>query len=369
MPERIKFQKNGEETNFFNVLQRKVNAYFRHNDLSKDGGARLLKKSIILFSFFILSFVLIITFEPNALFASLLLITMGIGKAGVGMSVMHDALHGSFSDKKWVNNLFGGSLYLLGGNPVNWQIQHNVLHHTYPNVYKVDEDVSTKAFILRLSPESELHQVHKYQWLYILPLYSMMTLSFMVKDFRQLHRYNKSGETQRQGRRPAIEMSKLILTKLLYLGLVVVFPWVVTNYTFLQIISGFLIVHFTAGLILSIVFQLAHVVEGVEYPERDESGDLNTSWAIHQLAATSNFGPDSKFLNWFTGGLNFQVEHHLFPHISHIHYRSIAHLVRETAREFGVTYHSEPTLWSALRSHLMMLKILGRKGELELARE
>lgn len=364
--EHIKFQST-KESDFFNHLQKKVNAYFKESGVAKDGGGKLLLKSAVLIMFFVTPFVIVIQYEPAVYIATLLLVVMGIGKAGVGMSIMHDALHGSFSKKKWINTLFGGSLYLLGGNPVNWQIQHNVLHHTYPNVYKVDEDVSTKAFILRLSPESDLHRVHKYQWLYILPLYGLMTLSFMVKDFRQLNRYNKSGETKRQGRNPSGEMIKLVVTKVLYLGSVFGFPLIFTDYSFFQILSGFLIVHFTAGLILSIVFQLAHVVEGVEYPERNVSGDLNTSWAMHQLATTSNFSPESRLLHWFTGGLNFQVEHHLFPHISHIHYRSIAPLVREAAREFGVTYNSERTLWGALKSHLRVLRVLGREEELEFA--
>ncbi len=363
----IKFQSK-ENSDFFNYLQDKVNAHFKESGIAKDGGKSLLLKSVLLLVLFITPFVAVIKLEPTTTYiAILLLVIMGIGKAGVGMSIMHDALHESFSKKKWVNNLFGGSLYLLGGNPVNWQIQHNVLHHTYPNVYQVDEDVSTKAFILRLSPESDLHRVHKYQWLYILPLYGLMTLSFMVKDFRQLNRYNISGETRRQGRVPSTEMIKLIVTKLLYLGAVFGLPWILTDYSFINILIGFLIVHFTAGLILSIVFQLAHVVEGVEYPERNISGDLNTSWAMHQLATTSNFSPNSQIVHWFTGGLNFQVEHHLFPHISHIHYKSIAPLVRETARECGVTYHSKRTLGGALKSHFRMLKVLGRKEELELA--
>ncbi len=366
MSEQIKFQHKGE-SDFFNHLQKKVNAFFKERGIAKDGGIKLITKSVFLIILFITPYIVVISHQPGSVIAVLLLIMMGIGKAGVGMSIMHDALHGSFSKKKWVNNLFGGSLYLLGGNPVNWQIQHNVLHHTYPNIYKVDEDVSTKAYILRLSPESELHHVHKYQWLYILPLYALMTLSFMVKDFRQLYRYNKSGETRRQQRNPSVEMFKLTVAKILYLGTVIGVPWIFTQYSFAEILIGFLIVHFTAGLILTTVFQLAHVVEGVEYPERNVNGDLNTSWAIHQLATTSNFSPKSRFIHWFTGGLNFQVEHHLFPHISHIHYRSIAPLVKETAREFGIAYHSESTLWSALISHLRMLKVLGRKEELEMA--
>jgi len=188
-----------------------------------------------------------------------------------------------------------------------------------------------------------------------------------VKDFRQLNRYNRSGETARQGLNPRSEMVKLILSKLLYLTAVIAIPLMLTSYSIIQIVVGFLIVHFTAGLILSVIFQLAHVVEATKYPLRTESGDLKTTWAIHQLTTTSNFAPTSRLLHWFSGGLNFQVEHHLFPHVSHIHYPKIAPIVKRTAEEFGINYNSETSLMSALKSHLIMLKNLGRKEAFDLA--
>ena len=366
MNNRIKFQ-GDENADFFSTLQARVNEFFRVQRVSKSGGNELIIKSLILLAIFTGSFAVVIVFEPGIEIAIGLLILMGIGKAAVGMSIMHDALHGSFSKKKWLNAFFGGTLYLLGGNPINWKIQHNVLHHTYPNIYKVDEDVSTKGFILRLSPASKVRSIHRYQWLYILPLYGLMTLSFMVKDFRQLHRYNKIGETHRQGLKPVNEMFKLIVTKLLYITGMIGLPLLTTNYSLLQVVIGFLIVHFTAGIILSLVFQLAHAVENVAHPERDSMGNINSSWAIHQLVTTSNFAPKSKLLHWFTGGLNFQVEHHLFPHISHIHYRKIAPIVKQTADEFGIIYNSAPTLWVALKSHFRMLKRLGEQRKLEFA--
>jgi linoleoyl-CoA desaturase len=366
MNQQIKFL-SSDNLNFYPTLQSRVNDYFKRNNISKDGGTGILLKSLLLLFIFVIPYLGIVVFQPPIIIAFFLLVIMGFGKAGVGMSIMHDALHGAFSKKKWVNNLFGASLYLLGGNPINWKIQHNVLHHTYPNVYKVDEDVSTKGFVVRLSPESDLKPVHRYQWLYVLPLYGLMTLSFMIKDFRQLNRYNKSGETAKQGLKPTTEMLRLVITKLLYLTSVLAIPLLLTDYNVTQIIIGFLIVHFTAGLILSVIFQLAHVVEGVDYPERDETGDLKTTWAIHQLATTSNFAPKSRLLHWFSGGLNFQVEHHLFPHVSHIHYPKIAPIVKKTAEEFGINYNSEKSLISALQSHLNMLKTLGRKEAFDLA--
>ena len=87
---------------------------------------------------------------------------------------------------------------------------------------------------------------------------------------------------------------------------------------------------------MSTVFQMAHVVEGAAQPLPDEDSVVHTEWAVHQLRSTSDFGRNNVFLNWYVGGLNFQIEHHLFPNISHVHYRNIAPIVEETARELGL---------------------------------
>ncbi|MEQ9422818.1 MAG: acyl-CoA desaturase [Cyclobacteriaceae bacterium] len=353
-----------DSSGFFNILQARVNKYFSDYQLGKSGGTRLIVKSLLMLILFLSPYFIILSLQPNILLATVLLIIMGIGKAGVGMAVMHDALHGSLSKRQWLNNLFGASIYILGGNVINWKIQHNVLHHTYPNVYKIDEDVSTKGMIVRLSPQSKPQGIQKFQHMYTLPLYGLMTLSFLVKDFKQLFRYNNNGITRKQGKKPTIEIIKLISTKVAYLSAFLILPIFLTAYSWLHVIVGFLIFHAVAGLILSIVFQLAHSVETTDYPEINAGGNLNDSWAIHQLKTTSNFAPKSRWVSWYTGGLNHQIEHHLFPHISHVHYDNIAEIVKKTAAEFRLPYHSQATVLSALKSHIRMLKELGTANQL-----
>jgi len=118
--------------------------------------------------------------------------------------------------------------------------------------------------------------------------------------------------------------------------------------------------HFIQGITLAVVFQLAHVVEGATFPAPDEKGDIMNNWTIHQLNTTANFAMKSPLAFWFFGGLNFQVEHHLFPHICHIHYPQLAPIVKQTANEFGISYHENTTMWDAIKSHTRMLKLLGR---------
>lgn len=127
------FSKN-DNMKFFRTLNKRVNDYFKENNIQKTGNWKLHLKTVILFSLFLTPYFLIITLTNIPLWLFLLLsVIIGVGMAGIGMNVMHDGNHGAYSDKKWVNKFMGGSIYILAGNVYNWQVQHNVLHHTYTN--------------------------------------------------------------------------------------------------------------------------------------------------------------------------------------------------------------------------------------------
>jgi linoleoyl-CoA desaturase len=123
---------------------------------------------------------------------------------------------------------------------------------------------------------------------------------------------------------------------------------------------GFSVAAFICGLTISVVFQLAHMVEDTEFPSPDiVTNKINNEWAIHQVSTTANFATKNKLVSWLLGGLNFQVEHHLFPRISHIHYPKINQFVKETCQEFNIAYHEYPTMLKAFGSHLAHIKKLG----------
>ena len=310
---------NREDKVFYATLTQDVNRFLKENGWSNYGELRVIGKALVMLSMYFLPLALMFVFDLPAWLMIVMAVIMGVGTAGIGMSVMHDALHGTFSKKTWVNNLFGGTIYMLGGNKINWQIQHNVYHHTYPNVHSLDEDVSTKGWLIRLSPEAKLRNVHKYQYLYAFFLYPFMTLSFIIKDFRQLFRYVKNGDMQRMKINPIRAFVALILVRLIYVTVMIVLPAIVIGLTWWQALIGVMIIHGVTGLILSIIFQLAHVVEEADQPEFDEDGNIANSWAIHQLKTTSNFAPRNRLLSWYCGGLNYQIEHHLFPRIISTH--------------------------------------------------
>jgi linoleoyl-CoA desaturase len=350
---------NKDKGQFTATLRKNVNEYFKSRQISTKGNLRMILKSIVMISLYVVPFVLMLTLPLSGWMIFPIALVMGVGMAGIGMSVMHDAVHGSFSRRGWVNNLFGNTIYLLGGNRFNWKVQHNIMHHTYTNIDGLDEDIEPKG-ALRLSKLTPLKKMHRFQYLYAFFLYCFMTISRMVNDFRQLNKYNKAGITKQQGSDPRKEMIKLILTKIGYVAIFAGLPLIFSSFSWWLILLGFLVMHFSAGLLMSTVFQLAHVVEEATQPNPDEQGVINNEWAIHELETTVNFGRKSRLFAWLIGGLNFQVEHHLFPNICHVHYKAIAPIVERTAKDFGVAYNQNRTFLSALGSHVRVLKALGK---------
>ncbi len=346
------------QAQFAAALRANVDNYFKEKAISPKGNWGMTLKSATMLAIYLLPFLLILFVPMSAWLVLPLVVIMGIGKAGVGMGVMHDAAHGSYSRKRWVNDLMSANMYLLGANVFNWQVQHNVLHHTYTNIEGMDGDIASRGPI-RLSEHAPALKIHRYQHWYAFFLYGLMTLSKLVKDFTQLHDFNKWGLTRGQRRNPAMEVVKLVVFKAAYLFAAIGLPLMMTNFNAWQVLAGFFIMHWVTGVILSIVFQLAHVVEGVEQPLEKSEGIIENDWIVHELQTTADFARDNRFLGWYTGGLNFQIEHHLFPHICHVHYRHIAPIVERTANEYGYPYIVKPTFINALASHVQRLKELG----------
>ena len=346
---------------FVKVLHQRVNAFFRNNNRTRYANAEMVLKTIVVLSMlFVPYFLMVFQVVTNiwAVFACWILI--GLGTSAVGFSVMHDANHGSYSRNKTVNFILGRIIYFIGGNPVSWQIQHNVLHHAFTNVDGMDEDIDAGK-ILRFSPNQEYHKFHRFQHIYAWFLYGLMTHMWITtKDFKQITRYKNNGLLEKHGRTYAGAMAELIITKAVYFIYLLVIPLLTVPIAWYWTVLFFLIMHFIVGLTLSLVFQTAHVMEHTEFPEPDQAGQFENNWAIHQLRTTMNFAPKSRIFAWFIGGLNYQVEHHLFPNICHIHYPKLSKIVQQTAEEFGLPYYTKKTFVSALAEHARMLRQLGQ---------
>ncbi len=359
MNRNIKF--GSDRAEFYATLTQRVNAYFKTANISRNANGTMVLKTIAVLSMYIVPYAVAISGVVTSFWIYvLLMMMMGLGTAGIGFSVMHDANHGAYSRKPWVNELLGYSLNFMGATSFNWKIQHNVLHHTFTNIYEVDEDISPRG-TLRMSPDSPWKPFHRFQHIYAWFLYCLMTLVWVVaKDINRLTKYQREGLVQQQKSNARKEWAILIATKIVYINMMFVVPAILLPFSIGQIIVGFLAMHAVAGFMLAIVFQPAHVVEGTEYLMPDDNGNLENTWAIHQLHTTTNFAPNNKLLSWYVGGLNFQVEHHLFPNVCHVHYPSLSKIVKQTTAEFGLPYKSKQTFTDAIVAHASMLRQLGK---------
>ncbi len=361
---RVSFENRGDKS-FIRELKNEVNNYFKENNISKNANVAMVFKTVVLLGMYLASYLLLI----SGLFAwpALLILwfIMGVGMAGIGFSISHDALHGAYSSNKTVNRILGYTFDLVGANGYIWKITHNVVHHTYTNIHEHDEDLEVAAFI-RLSPHAEYKHVHKLQHYLAFVAYSFASLFWVfIKDYKHFLMTNIGPYENKN--HPASEWFTLIITKLFYYGYMLVIPYLLLPITWWQLLIGFLVLHLTAGVILGVIFQLAHVVEGTDHPTQNEEGNIENTWAIHQMETTSDFAHGNKALCWYIGGLNYQIEHHLFPRICSIHYPSISRIVRRVAEKHNVPYHYQPTLRKAIRSHYRTLKRFGKSAQVQLA--
>ncbi len=357
--EAVKFNTQ-RNTEFFKEVIKRVNQHFTKNNIPKTGNMGMVFKTVVMCSLYFIPFGLILSGVFTSVWLNMLMwVIMGFGMSGIGLSVMHDANHGSYSSNKNVNKFVGYIINFVGGYHVNWKIQHNVLHHSFTNIHGLDDDIS-KNSLMRLCSHQEKKPAYKYQAFYAPLFYSILSLYwFLGKDIEQTIKYSKENLVQEQGisvRRAAIE---IFFAKLGYLILFIVLPIIFAPILWWQTLLGFLLMHIICGQMLALIFQCAHVLEETDFFQPHESGSMENTWAIHQMRTTANFANKSTFFSWFIGGLNFQIEHHLFPHICHVHYKDISTIVKSTAQEFNVPYNEHETFLDALKSHFTVLHKLG----------
>jgi linoleoyl-CoA desaturase len=350
---------NTLDADFAKAIRSRVNEYFQDNGIGKNADSVMVLKTIMALSMYLVPYFLFMIFGiSNIPLLFGLWILMGLSKAFIGTSVMHDSVHGSYSKNKLVNNLMQFSTTMIGADARIWKIQHNVLHHTYTNIENADDDIQPR-FLFRFSPNQPKKWFHRFQHLYISFFYGISTLWWVsLKDFIKLFQYRDKGLIK-SGREFNIHFLNMFVRKAFYFTVFLVLPILVLSIPGWLTALMFVTMHFTSGIILSLVFQTAHVMPNVEFIEQEDE-TIEKNWLVHQLYTTTNYATKNKIVSWFTGCLNHQIEHHLFPNICHIHYPKIAGIVRETSKEFNLPYYEEKTLGSAINSHFRMLRDLGR---------
>jgi linoleoyl-CoA desaturase len=340
---------------FHAELKHRISAYFQEVGTSQTGNYKLFVKAIILVVAFLFVYTHLVFFTPIWPLALLECIILGGLTASIGFNVMHDGAHGSFSKHPWINKLAGLSLNFLGANVFMWNTKHNVIHHAYTNIHEIDDDIDARPF-LRLCESQQYRKMHKYQHIYFWGAYSLLYIYWIF--FTDYKKYF----TRKVGSLPLKKMNlsdhiSFWSFKALHFCMFVIVP--IYTIGFLPWLIGFMLYGMFAGVVLSIVFQLAHTVEEAHFPVL-VNNKIEDEWAIHQLKTTANFATRNRVISWLVGGLNFQIEHHLFPKISHVHYPAISKIIKQACQDYGVTYIEHRRMRHAVISHRNHLRSLGR---------
>lgn len=349
---------NNTPSPFFRALKEKVDAHFSKNQVQLTGNHAVYFKGVLQASSALVLYTILVFFTPGILISIFLCVLLGLSMALVGFNVMHEGGHHSFSRHKWVNNISVHSLNFFGGSSYFWKLKHNISHHTYTNIEGMDSDIEVGP-LMRLHDNQPRYWFHRFQHFYWFVLYGATYISWVF--YQDFNKYFTGRITDGMVKQTLSVKEHFIfwISKVFYVSLFLVLPVFMVGW--IKTLVGYVIIHFICGLFMAIVFQLAHIVTETQFPNADPSSNkVEQEWALHQVATTANFATKNKFISWLLGGLNFQVEHHLFPKISHVHYPKISEFVKETCEQFNVKYIEYPSMMKALHAHIIHLQRLGR---------
>jgi linoleoyl-CoA desaturase len=339
------------------ALRRRVDEFFRVTGLGRRDCPAMFRKTAIVLAWLAGSYALLLFAAGHWWLAVPLAVSLGLSMAAVGFNVQHDAGHSAFSDRPWLNRLMALTLDLIGASSYVWRYKHHVIHHTFVNITGHDSDIDL-GILGRLSPHQRRLPFHRFQHWYLWPLYGFLTIKWnCVDDFKDVL-VGRIG-CRRFPRPRGWDLLAFLGGKANFFVLALGVPLLL--HPVWAVLLFYTLTSFILGLVLSVVFQLAHCVEEAEFPLPEPGTDrIENDWAVHQVETAVDFAPKSRLACWYLGGLNFQIEHHLLPGICHIHYPALAPLVEQTCREYGVRYAVKPTFWAGVVAHYRWLRRMGQ---------
>ncbi|MCW3112900.1 MAG: acyl-CoA desaturase [Segetibacter sp.] len=346
-----------QKQSFHSELKRRINDYFTESNLSTTGNYKLYTKAAILLVGFTITYVHLVFFTPSTVWALLEAGLLGGLMSAIGFNIMHDGGHGSFSESPFINKCAAITLGILGGSPFMWNVKHNIIHHAFTNIDGVDDDIDARPF-LRMASTQKKYKIHNFQHWYFWAPYCLLHFYWsFVSDYKKY--FTKKIQNMPLKKMDTADHISFWTFKAIYYSLFIVIPIITIGFT--SWLIGFLFFTAITGFILSIVFQLAHTVEHTHFPVPDVvTNKIEDEWAIHQLKTTANFATRSKLVSWYVVVLNFQIEHHLFPKISHIHYPEISKIIKQACHEYGVQYVEYKKMSQAVFSHIAYLKQMAK---------
>ncbi|HEY1685226.1 MAG TPA: acyl-CoA desaturase [Tepidisphaeraceae bacterium] len=350
---------NGSDR-FIRELRKRVDAYFEQTGCPRRDCPKMYFKTASILAWFIGAYILLLFFIHTWWLIVPLAMILGLSMAAIGFNIQHDGSHKGYSNRQWVNKTMAMTLDLMGGSSYMWNWKHNSIHHTYPNVDGQDDDINIGC-LGRLSPQQPRYRFHRFQGIYLWLLYGFLAIKWhLFDDFCHLAMGRIGNHTI--PRPKGFDLLTFIGGKVLFFSMAFVIPMLL--HPWWAVLATYAVAAFTCGVVLSVVFQLAHCLGEAEFPVAVVSADgqsrLQTEWAVHQVQTTVNFARNNRLIGWYVGGLNFQIEHHLFHKICHIHYPALSKVVEEACQEFGIRYQSHPTFFSAVASHYQWLKLMGK---------
>eukprot|EP00192_Tetraselmis_astigmatica_P005897 CAMPEP_0117674960 /NCGR_PEP_ID=MMETSP0804-20121206/15338_1 /TAXON_ID=1074897 /ORGANISM="Tetraselmis astigmatica, Strain CCMP880" /LENGTH=451 /DNA_ID=CAMNT_0005483907 /DNA_START=372 /DNA_END=1727 /DNA_ORIENTATION=- len=355
----VEYADDTEDGKFYHVLKERVEKYMNANKMDPRWAPAMYIKTAIIIATLVLSYLGTFFYFKNTPACLLCAVLMGASMAEVGVSIQHDANHGAYHKNRTVNHYMGWLLDAVGASSFMWKQQHVVGHHAYTNLHDHDPDIRvSEVDVRRVTSYQPWFLHHRYQQYYLGVLYGLLSLkSVLLDDFTALS----------SGKIGPVSLTKLTkqetiefwLGKSLFFCYFVGLPLVASNHSLTALLAFCLISQGVTGWMLAFMFQVAHVTEDVEYVKSDANGFVNRGWAEVQVATTADFSHGSFFWTHISGGLNYQVVHHLFPGICHVHYPKIAPIVMQTCKEFNIPYVVYPTFLKALMAHFKQLKHVG----------
>ena len=345
-------------SDFHREVQAAVAEHFARTGKHERGDWRMHLKTVVILTWLVLSYVALVFWASTPWVSVGLAVSLGLAMAGVGFNIQHDGGHGAYSQRPWVNRAMALTLDLLGGTAYFWHYKHNIAHHTHPNVAEHDDDINV-GVLGRMSPHQRWYAPHRFQHFYMWGLYALLAVEWQLTgEFRNLITKSRYGRTHVPRPRGG-QLVVFWLGKVIFFGLAFGLPLALHSPA--AVLALYLVASGTLGLVLAVVFQIAHCSLEANFTAL-ETGERQVprSWAEHQVLSTVNFAPGSHLANWYLGGLNYQIEHHLFPRVCHVHYPALAGIVREVCRRHRVPYFAHPTMLGAVASHARFLRAMGR---------
>jgi linoleoyl-CoA desaturase len=335
----IKYSRNQDHALFIQTLKKRVDNYFIENRISKYGNTQLYLKQALFLGIFFLSYGLMLSnlFAPWMVFV--LALVFGLTHVLVVMNISHDAAHNALFKNRKLNRIFCWTLELTGLSHYFWKINHNIIHHPYPNVAPIDSEITIAIPFFRFTTFFRKTGLQRFQYLYAPFLYLFFTMNFIIaRDFSDIGIIPKKTSQQVIKKFSFRFYLGFLLSKIFYFGYTLVIPLLVLDIVWWKILVSYLVIHWIMSAFELCIQLPLHINEHSPVVEMKEGGLIESNWALQMLRSTTDYLPESSVANFITGGINTHTLHHFYPGISHIHYIPLTRILKETSAEFNMPY-------------------------------